>query len=273
MPCAIISRRLRLVAAMTRTSTRPTTRSAPTFCSSPVSRNRSSSPCMRSVISPISSRNIVPRVGQLQLAELVAVGAGEAALDVAEELGFEQRFGQAGAVDGHEGPLGAGAPVVHGLRDQLLAGAALAGDQHLGVGSRHALDLGLQFGHRWTSSDEEVRAGPSHRGAFFVDGGGCLVHLCRIRLNARGREKRDPFIGFSAIRRWRLIAASFSIRPLCKESATDNFVMAPGELLDTQGFRPSSPNCGQRPDVDISWRLRITRKGQRGSPASRRHPR
>ena len=33
---------------------------APTFCNSPVSRNRSSRPCIRSVISPISSRNTVP---------------------------------------------------------------------------------------------------------------------------------------------------------------------------------------------------------------------
>ncbi len=35
-------------------------RSAPTFWISPVSRNRSSSPCIRSVISPISSRKMVP---------------------------------------------------------------------------------------------------------------------------------------------------------------------------------------------------------------------
>ena len=34
--------------------------SAPTFWNSPVSRNRSSRPCIRSVISPISSRKMVP---------------------------------------------------------------------------------------------------------------------------------------------------------------------------------------------------------------------
>ena len=64
---------------------------------------------MRSVISPISSRKIVPVVGDLELAGLVAIGAGEAALHVAEQLRFEQRFGQAGAVDRHERPVGAGA--------------------------------------------------------------------------------------------------------------------------------------------------------------------
>ena len=39
---------------------------------------------------------------ELELAALVAVGAGEAALDVSEELRLEQRLGQAGAVHGHE---------------------------------------------------------------------------------------------------------------------------------------------------------------------------
>ena len=44
----------------------------------------------------------MPDVGDFELAGFVAVGAGEAALDVAEQLRFEERFGQAGAVDGHE---------------------------------------------------------------------------------------------------------------------------------------------------------------------------
>ena len=43
-------------------------------------------------------------VGHFELALLVAIGAGEAALHVAEELRLEQRLGQAGAVDGHERP-------------------------------------------------------------------------------------------------------------------------------------------------------------------------
>ena len=46
-------------------------------------------------------------VRQLQLAELVAVGAGEAALHVAEQLRFEQRLGQARAVDRDERARGA----------------------------------------------------------------------------------------------------------------------------------------------------------------------
>ena len=96
---------------------------------------------MRSVISPISSRKIVPVVGQLELARLVAIGAGEAALHVAEQLRLEQRFGQAGAVDRHERAMAARALRCAPRGDELLADAALAGDQHLGVGPGDALDL------------------------------------------------------------------------------------------------------------------------------------
>ncbi len=42
-------------------------------------------------------------VRRLELADLVAIRAGEAALDVAEQLGLEERLGQPGAVDRHEG--------------------------------------------------------------------------------------------------------------------------------------------------------------------------
>ena len=68
-------------------------------------------------------------VGVFELAGLVAVGAGEAALDVAEQLGLEQRLGHAGAVDGHKRLACAGTAGVNRARDQLLAGAAFAGDQ------------------------------------------------------------------------------------------------------------------------------------------------
>ena len=115
-------------------------------------------------------------VGELELAELVAVGAGEAALDVTEQLGLEQRFGQAGAVDGDERPLGAGAAVVDSLRHQFLAGAAFSGDQHLGVGPRHALDLGLQIHHASAGANQQIGARASHRCWSIVSTCRCLGH-------------------------------------------------------------------------------------------------
>jgi hypothetical protein len=64
----------------------------------------------------------------LEQAGLVAVGAGECALLVAEQLGLEQVLGQGRAVDGDEA-AGAAGQHVQCAGDELLAGAALAGDE------------------------------------------------------------------------------------------------------------------------------------------------
>ena len=68
-----------------------------------------------------------------------AARAGEGALLVPEELGLEQRLGERGAVHRHERPVAAAARAVDALGDHLLAGAALAGDEHGRVGARVAL--------------------------------------------------------------------------------------------------------------------------------------
>ena len=65
-------------------------------------------------------------MGLLELADAAAVGAGEGAAFVAEQLALQQRFGDGGAVDGQERRGGPAAVVVQGAGDQLLAGAALA---------------------------------------------------------------------------------------------------------------------------------------------------
>ena len=72
--------------------------------------------------------------GELELAR-VALGASarEGALLVAEELRLEQVAGHGGAVDADERLVGARARRVDGLRDDLLAGAALAVDEDVGV--------------------------------------------------------------------------------------------------------------------------------------------
>ena len=69
----------------------------------------------------------------LELAELVAVRAGEAALHVTQQLRLEERLGQPRAVDGDEAPLVTRTSDVNLPGDQLLPGAALAGNQHLRV--------------------------------------------------------------------------------------------------------------------------------------------
>src|SRR5204862_76531 len=60
--------------------------------------------------------------------------------DVAEELALEEVLGDGAAVDADERLLPALPPVVDGARDDLLAGPALAGDEHRHVGVLDAID-------------------------------------------------------------------------------------------------------------------------------------
>ena len=65
--------------------------------------------------------------------------AGEGARLVAEQLALEQRLGQAAAVERRRsGAPCARAVVVQAARDQFLAGAGLAVDQHVGAATRPA---------------------------------------------------------------------------------------------------------------------------------------
>ncbi len=66
--------------------------------------------------------------------------AGEGALLVAEQLAFDQRLGERGAVDGDEG-AGRARAAAHGWRGhELLARAALAQQEHGNIGSGHTPD-------------------------------------------------------------------------------------------------------------------------------------
>ena len=106
-------------------------------------------------------------VSGLELAGLVAVGAGEAALHVAEELGLEECLGEACTVDRDERLLGARTVDVNGLRDELFARPALAGDEDLGIGPRDAFDLLAELEHHVALADQLGLLG-SHRRRSFV---------------------------------------------------------------------------------------------------------
>ena len=76
--------------------------------------------------------------GQLEASDSRSDGAGEGAALVAEQLGFEEAFRDGGAVHGDQGAALARAPAMNRLRQQLLARAALALDQHREVRRRPA---------------------------------------------------------------------------------------------------------------------------------------
>ena len=83
-------------------------------------------------------------IGGLHLAALGRKGSGERALGVAEEFRFHQVLGNGAAVDGDKRLVFAAAVLVDGARQQFLAGAGLAADEHRGIALRHA---GSHFQH------------------------------------------------------------------------------------------------------------------------------
>ena len=92
-------------------------------------RTRSSFICNAIGIVPTSSRKSVPLSACSMRPCRDRDGAGERAAHVAEQLGFEQRFGNGAAVDGDERLRGGAGLLMNGARDHLLAGAGLAVDQ------------------------------------------------------------------------------------------------------------------------------------------------
>ncbi len=96
---------------------------------------------------------------------LVATGgAGESPFHMPEQLRFQQVLGDGGAVDGDEGLVAPGAGPVDGARQQLLAGARLAVDEHTRVAGGHQARLGEHRFHLRAAGDDARAPG----GVFFV---------------------------------------------------------------------------------------------------------
>jgi len=83
-------------------------------------------------------------VGSLELSWLITIGAGEAALHVTEQFGFEECLGQASAIDGREDMVGSRSARMDRARDDFLADTALARDQNFCVGPGNTVDLLLE---------------------------------------------------------------------------------------------------------------------------------
>src|SRR5438132_8021522 len=103
-------------------------------------------------------------VGRLELADLELVGPREGAALVAEHLALEELAWHRGAVDLDEGPGPAGGELVDRTRDELLARARLACDEHGDVdASRLAEDL-ARFQHLGAAPELHLESdAPGHR--------------------------------------------------------------------------------------------------------------
>ena len=111
----------------------------PTGSTSPSCSARSSLTCAASGNSPTSSRNSVPPSASTNLPVCLLGGAGEGALLVAEQDRLDQVLGHGAAIDRDERLGAARALAVDGARDQLLADAGFALDQHRDGGARRLL--------------------------------------------------------------------------------------------------------------------------------------
>ena len=101
----------------------------------------------------------------LELASSSSHASGSAVLDP-EQLRFEQRLDNRGAIDGNEGALPAATQLVNLTRDELLAGARFAFDQDREIGARYALDSLAHGPNRQARADEwrcTVTASPRRR--------------------------------------------------------------------------------------------------------------
>ncbi len=138
MPLLTSSRRSRLVAASTRTSTR-CVRSPPTRLISRCSSTRRSLGCSVMSSSPISSRKIVPPLACSKHPHVLRDRAGEATLLVAEQRRFDQLARDRAAVEHHERPAPPLRCVVQRARDHLLAACRVSPVM------RHVRSLGATF--------------------------------------------------------------------------------------------------------------------------------
>ena len=69
-------------------------------------------------------------IGDLEPSTLPGQRARVRTLLAAEELAFDQRTGQRGAIDADQQPILALAALMHGFREEFLARARLATEQH-----------------------------------------------------------------------------------------------------------------------------------------------
>ena len=98
-----------------------------------------------------------PAVGQLENAGFSLVArAGKSAFDIAEQLAFQQVFGQGGAVERHKGRRVPGRVIVDTLGKQLLSGTRFPGDQHCGIGGGKAHCPLFEAAHRFAAAHDIV---------------------------------------------------------------------------------------------------------------------
>src|SRR5262249_25699256 len=92
----------------------------------------------------------------LELARFTCVSSGEGSLLVSEEFALHEILGDRGAVNLDEGSLFARRMKMDGARDEVLADAAFASQQHCGSRRSDAGNRGEDLLHRARAADDVV---------------------------------------------------------------------------------------------------------------------
>jgi hypothetical protein len=91
-------------------------------------------------------------MGGFEQALAGAVGPGERAALVSEQLAFQQRVGECGAVDRDQRLCGAVAAVMNGPGHEFLASPGLSGDENSNIRRRDASNLLAKLSNRSAAS-------------------------------------------------------------------------------------------------------------------------
>ena len=129
-------------------------------------------------------------LGLLEAAGRAGIGAGEGALLMTEQLGFDEVARNRGHVDGDEGALPPLAVIVQRPGDELLAGARFAGDHDRQIRLHQAGQHPVDFLHRGGAADKRHRLG-------FLVRAGCLACL---GLGQRPADDGDEFLQVEGLR-------------------------------------------------------------------------
>ena len=126
-------------------------------------------------------------IGLLKAPAPLTLCAGESAPLVAEQFALEQLFGDSRRIDGHEWTACARRVLVQSARDQLLAGAGFAGDQHGDMALAQAADGAEHILHRGCLSHHFGRFGVGGVSDFFAQ---TFLHGAADQLDGFGQVKR-----------------------------------------------------------------------------------
>jgi len=145
---------------------------------------------------------------------------------------------QSGAIDGHERLVASSAALMEGAGHEFLAGPALAGDEHRGIGVGNLCQLVVQFLHRGTLPEEFFKSphaldGLAQRADLLLELP-AFIARCKISANSSVRRLGDKVVSPARI-------AAMAVSRLPKPSSTMTGTSGRLATRREQNWMPSIP--------------------------------